>query len=60
MNRVNRIILLISVLFLCSCQTIDVEHKPDYDVIETSSNNDVTSSIDSTTQLQNQLQESCP
>lgn len=58
MNRLNLIILLISVLFLCSCQTIDVEHTPDYDVIETSSNNDVTSSIDSTTQLQNQLQES--
>lgn len=57
MNRLNWIILLISVLFLCSCQTIDVEHTPDYDVIETSSNNEMkSSSVDST--LQNQLQES--
>lgn len=58
MNKLNLIILLISILFLCSCQTIDVEHTPDYDIIETPSNSEMkSSSVDSTTQLQNQLQE---
>lgn len=64
MNRLNFIILLVSILFLCSCQTIDVEHTPDYNVVETSStngtvstNNMHSSSSDTIMELQQKLQE---